>query len=446
MPKNRCLIISLFLLLLLPLSAKKRTLIPDSLRTLTIDANGVIIMLNRIEGGAFMMGATSDQYDPDTYTDKPAHLVFLSPFYIATTEVTNRLWRAVMNEREMLDLSGYPDHPVSFVSWYEAQEFIRRLDSITGMPFRLPTEAEWEFAARGGEQSKHFRFAGSNEADTVGWLFPIAGQWTHPAARKRPNELGLYDMTGNVSEWCQDRYGPYQLSTPPDPCGADTGSFRIVRGGSYDNCIANSHLSVRRWYEPETSVGYIGFRVALTLPNDLGAFYLSTGATSAEENYLPLTQKIRLKGRKLYFALVPGDDPYYISEEISASLWKKITGLEPPVKEHGLATGMSRQERARFAELCSRAADKPLSVATIAEKDSALSKGVISPSKQSKRKRSVRATQRTRKTREKLSPWAELIGVKIKQPDDPVLLDFKGDANEKLPLRLILRYTYQPSK
>ena len=100
---------------------------------------------------------------------------------------------------------------------------------------------------------------------------------------------------------------------------------------------------------------------------------------------------------------------------------------------------MSRQERTRFAELCSCAADKPLSIATIAEKDSALSKGVISPSKQSKRKRSVRATQRTRKTREKLSPWAELIGVKIKQPDDPVLLDFKGDANEKLPLRLVLR-------
>ena len=101
---------------------------------------------------------------------------------------------------------------------------------------------------------------------------------------------------------------------------------------------------------------------------------------------------------------------------------------------------MSQQERVRFAELCSREADKPLSVATISEKDSALSKGVISPPKQPKRQRSVRAIQRTRKTREKLSPWAELIGVKIKQPDDPVLLDFKGDANEKLPLRLILRW------
>ena len=387
--------------------------------------------MQRVEGGSFVMGATSDQYDRDTYTDKPAHLVFLSPYYIATTEVTNHLWRAVMNEREMLDLSGYPEHPVSFVSWHQAQEFIRRLDSITGMPFRLPTEAEWEFAARGGEQTKHFRFAGSNEADTAGWLFPVAGQWTHPVARKQPNEIGLYDMTGNVAEWCQDLYGPYELSTRPDPCGADTGSFRVVRGGSYDNCIANSHLSVRCWYEPETSVGYIGFRVAMTLPNE------PTKQVVPDEP--ELTRKFRLKGRRLHFTLVPGDEPYYISEEVSAALWKKITGFNPPETEHGIAIGMSPQERVRFAELCSRIADKPLSVATLAEVDSALAKGVIAPPKQPKRQRSVRATQRSRKTREKLSPWAELIGVKIKQHDDPVLLDFKGDANEKLPLRLVLR-------
>lgn len=102
----------MFLFLLLPLVAKKRPLAPDSLHTLSFDVNGVTMTLQRVEGGSFIMGATSDQYDPDTYTDKPAHLVFLSPFYIATTEVTNRLWRAVMNEREMLNLSGYPDDPV----------------------------------------------------------------------------------------------------------------------------------------------------------------------------------------------------------------------------------------------------------------------------------------------------------------------------------------------
>lgn len=431
MPSCRTAITALLLLLLLPLAAKKRQPVPDSLQTLTFEVNGVPIQMQRVEGGSFVMGATPDQHDPDTYTDKPAHLVFLSPYYMATTEVTNRLWRAVMSEKEMLELSGYPEHPVSFVSWHEAQRFVRRLDSITGMPFRLPTEAEWEFAARGGARSKHYRFAGGDVPDSIGWLYSIAGNWTHPVARKQPNELGLYDMTGNVAEWCQDLYGPYQLSTAPDPCGADTGSFRIVRGGSYDEAKANCHLSVRRWYEPETSVGYIGLRVALSLPDD------PMKQTVPEEP--PLTQKIRIKGHRLHFYLVPGEAPYYISDEISANQWKRVMTAEPPDRERGLAIGMSRQERLRFAETCSRLADKPLAVASIAEVDSAIAKGVIDPPKQPKRKKSVRSTQRSRRVRSKLSPLTELVGVRLSLPDDPVLLEYKGDANEKIPLRLVIK-------
>ena len=431
MPFCRTAITALLLLLLLPLAAKKRQPVPDSLQTLTYEVNGVPIQMQRVEGGSFVMGATTDQHDPDTYTDKPAHLVFLSPYYVATTEVTNRLWRAVMSEKEMLELSGYPEHPVSFVSWHEAQRFVHRLDSITGMPFRLPTEAEWEFAARGGAKSKHYRFAGGDVPDSIGWLYSIAGNWTHPVAHKQPNELGLYDMTGNVAEWCQDLYGPYQLSTAPDPCGADTGSFRIVRGGSYDEAKANCHLSVRRWYEPETSVGYIGLRVALSLPDD------PMKQVVPEEP--PLTQKVRIKGRRLHFYLVPGSEPYYISDEISANQWKRVMAAEPPDRERGLAIGMSRQERLRFAETCSRLADKPLVVASIAEVDSAIAKGVIDPPKQPKRKKSVRSIQRSRRTREKLSPWTELVGVRLSLPDDPVLLEYKGDANEKLPLRLVIK-------
>ena len=431
MPSCRTAITALLLLLLLPLAAKKRSHVPDSLQTLTYEVNGVPIQMQRVEGGSFVMGATPDQHDPDTYTDKPAHLVFLSPYYMATTEVTNRLWRAVMSEKEMLELSGYPEHPVSFVSWHEAQRFVRRLDSITGMPFRLPTEAEWEFAARGGAKSKHYRFAGGDVPDSIGWLYSVARNWTHPVARKQPNELGLYDMTGNVAEWCQDLYGPYQLSTVPDPCGADTGSFRIVRGGSYDEAKANCHLSVRRWYEPETSVGYIGLRVALSLPDD------PMKQIVPEEP--PLTQKVRIKGRRLHFYLVPGEEPYYISDEISANQWKRVIAAEPPDKERGLAVGMSRQERLRFAETCSRLADKPLAVASIAEVDSAIAKGVIDPPKQPERKKSVRSTQRSRRVRSKLSPWTELVGVRLSLPDDPVLLEYKGDANEKLPLRLVIK-------
>ena len=431
MPSYRTAITALLLLLLLPLAAKKRQPVPDSLQTLRYEVNGVPIQMQRVEGGSFVMGATPDQHDPDTYTDKPAHLVFLSPYYMATTEVTNRLWRAVMSEKEMLELSGYPEHPVSFVSWHEAQRFVRRLDSITGMPFRLPTEAEWEFAARGGAKSKHYRFAGGDIPDSIGWLYSVAGNWTHPVARKHPNELGLYDMTGNVAEWCQDLYGPYQLTTAPDPCGADTGSFRSVRGGSYDEAKANCHLSVRRWYEPETSVGYIGLRVALSLPDD------PMKQIVPEEP--PLTQKVRIKGRRLHFYLVPGEAPYYISDEISANQWKRVMAAEPPDKEQGLAVGMSRQERLRFAETCSRLANKPLAVASIAEVDSAIAKGVIDPPKPPKRKQSVRSTQRSRRVRSKLSPWTELVGVRLSLPDDPVLLEYKGDANEKLPLRLVIK-------
>ncbi|MBR1877920.1 MAG: SUMF1/EgtB/PvdO family nonheme iron enzyme [Paludibacteraceae bacterium] len=423
--------IFLALLCLTPLAAKKRPQVPDSLQRMTLEVNGVPFTMQRVEGGSFIMGATSDQYDPDTYTDKPAHLVFLSPYYIAATEVTNRLWKAVMPDREMLSPSGYPEHPVSYVNWYDAQEFVRRLESLTGLPFRLPTEAEWEFAARGGDKSKHYRFAGGNCADSVGWTYSCAGQWTHPVARKHPNELGLYDLTGNVTEWCHDIYGPYQLSTTPDPQGADTGAYRIVRGGSYDECIANSHLSVRRWHKPETATSYIGFRVALTLPDD------PMKQPLAEEP--PLTMHVRLKGRKLHFYLVPGVQPYYISDEISASRWKRIMAAEPPKSEHGAAVGMTRQERVRFAEECSRLANKPLTVATIAETDTALQKGVIAPPKRNKRERSTQAVQRSRRTRAKLSPWTELVGFRLSLPDDPVLLQFKGDYNEKRPLRLVFR-------
>ncbi len=429
---HRHWLLGIIFLLLLPstLWAKKRTQIPDSLCAITIEVNGVPFTMQRIEGGSFLMGATFDQYDPDIYTDKPAHLVFLSPFYIATTEVTNRLWKAVMPDKETLSPSGYPSHPISYVNWNDCLEFVRRLDSITGLPFRLPTEAEWEFAARGGEKSKHYRFSGHNCADSVGWTYGCAGQWTHPVARKRPNELGIYDMTGNVAEWCQDLYEAYQLSTVPDPQGADTGSFRIVRGGSYDECEANSHISVRRWYTPETTAGYLGFRVAFTLPND--------PMMQKEAESLALVKNIRIKGRKIRFSLVPGEQPYYISDEISASLWKKVKGFEPPDNEQGIAIGMSSDERLKFAEECSRMAKQPLGVATIAEIDSALQKGVIAITKK-KRERSTQAVQRSRRVRKNLSPWTELVGVKLSLPDDPILLQYQGDDNDKRPLRLILR-------
>ncbi|MBQ7530214.1 MAG: SUMF1/EgtB/PvdO family nonheme iron enzyme [Paludibacteraceae bacterium] len=445
-----------------PLLARRhKPVVPDSLKRMEVhidnpaNGNTLSFTMQRVEGGAFMMGATADQADADVYTDKPAHLVFLSPYYIATTEVTSALWHAVMPERDTIGPKGYPTNPINYVSWNDCLEFVRRMDSITGLPFRLPTEAEWEYAARGGDNSRHFRFAGGNEADSVGWTYSSSGNWTHPVARKHPNELGLYDMTGNVSEWCQDRFGAYQLSTTPDPCGPDTGIFRIVRGGSYDECKANSHLSVRRWYKPETSAGYIGFRLAMTLPDN--------PALQPQPVEMPLTRSVRIKGRKLRFIYVPAEQPYYISEEVECSLWRKMMQAEPPDRLKNIAVGMSRAERIRFAEYCSRAANEALFVASDAQTLAAEQHGLIEPftpdakpssanskstrsdskstrsdSKSTYKKKTVRQIQHQRRIADKLSSLTELVGFRLPKPDDPVLLQFKQDADDSRPLRLVI--------
>ena len=439
------LIVIGLLCLALPLLARKhKPVVPDSLRRLEIDINGINFTMQRVEGGSFIMGATPDQTDKDTYTDKPAHLVFLSPYYIATTEVTVQLWRAVMPERDIINPKGYLTVPISYVSWFDCQEFVRRLDSITGLPFRLPTEAEWEYAARGGAKSKAYRFAGGDEADSVGWTYSCSGEWKHPVERKLPNELGLYDMTGNVSEWCQDIYGPYTLSTQPDPCGADTGSYRIVRGGSYDECVANSHLSVRRWHLPETATEYIGFRVALTLPND--------PMMQVQQEEPPLTRSVRIKGKKLRFVYVPAEDPYYISEEVECSLWRKIMLKDAPDKCKSVALGMSKSDRTRFAEYCSRIADEALLVASAEQIVLAEQQHIIEPFQpdvsHKRKKESTRSIQRKRKAVDKLTPWTELVGVRLPKPDDPILLQFKTADDESRPLRLVIkspsRHTPEP--
>lgn len=420
----------------MPMSAK-RVHVPDSLQVITVEVAGIPIRMHRVEGGSFTMGGTIEQTDRDVYTDKPAHLVFLSPYYIAETEVTNQLWRAVMPEKESLSPNGYPLHPISYVTWTDCQEFVRRLDSLTGRHFRLPTEAEWEYAARGGAKSKKHRYAGGDEPDSVGWTNHCSGNWTHPVARKRPNELGLYDMTGNVNEWCEDWYAPYSLGTMPNPCVRDSSEGRIARGGSYDDCIANSHLSIRRWYTPETSRGYIGFRVAFTLPDD------PMMQVEPEEQALPLTKKVKVKGKKIEFTLVPVEKPYYISEEISVQLWKKMMHKEAPNKIKSVAIGMRPSDRMIFAERCSRESKEVLLVASAEEVVTAVQQGLIVSSKpdvnQRDKDKDVRQLQKKRKSRKKLTLLTELVGVKLTQPDDPVLLQYKREDDDTRPLRLVIR-------
>ena len=186
----------------------------------------------RVEGGTFTMGATSEQ-GSDAYSDeKPAHQVTLSSFSIGKYEVTQEEWQAVMGSNPS-NFKG-AKRPVESVSWEDCQEFIRKLNALTGKQFRLPTEAEWEYAARGGNRSQGYKYAGSDNLGSVAWFIANSSSQTHDVGQKSPNELGLYDMSGNVWEWCQDWYGSYSSSSQTNPAGPSSGSSHVLRGGSWD--------------------------------------------------------------------------------------------------------------------------------------------------------------------------------------------------------------------
>lgn len=243
---------------------------------ITVTANGVSFKMILVQGGTFTMGA-----------DYMPHSVTLSTYYIGETEVTQELWQAVMgsnpsyfkpevtnaaqcsyeafvadakrlnarkpgtvripSEQEwnatMVTMTGSLKRPVEYVSWNDCQEFIRKLNQITGRKFRMPTEAEWEFAARGGNKSQGYKYSGSNNHDDVAWYRDNSGNdGTHVVKTKKPNELGIFDMSGNVSEWCQDWYSEYTSEAQTNPKGPDRGTQRIYRGG---NCF----FDVEEWFD-----------------------------------------------------------------------------------------------------------------------------------------------------------------------------------------------------
>ena len=238
----------------------------------------VVYNMKPVEGGTFTMGATAEMSEPFDW-EKPTHQVTLSSYSIGETEVTQVLWQAVMGNN--------PSHfkgdnlPVEQVSWDDCQEFIRKLNDLTGQRFRLPTEAEWEFAARGGNRSNHTQYSGSSSLDEVAWYYNnsgdsyLSGAWdvdkltdnhckTHPVKTKRANELGIYDMTGNVWEWCQDRYGSYSSSSQSNPTSPSSGSHRVSRGGSWSNPARGCRSSFRYSDAPDFRGGNLGLRLALS--------------------------------------------------------------------------------------------------------------------------------------------------------------------------------------
>ena len=232
---------------------------------------GVSFDMIWVEGGTFCMGATSEQGN-DAYGDEePVHSVTLSGYYIGKTEVTQALWESVMcsNPSTIQD----NDLPVENVSWDDCQEFIRKLNSLTGQNFRLPTEAEWEFACRGGNNSRGYKYSGGNDIDNVAWntdnsgrktwLRGISGRRVHHVATKLPNELGIYDMSGNVFEWCSDWYGDYSIHAQTNPKGSDDGVYRILRGGSWGINARSCRSSYRSGGSPSFRSSYLGLRLAL---------------------------------------------------------------------------------------------------------------------------------------------------------------------------------------
>ena len=221
----------------------------------TFTVNGVSFEMVFVAGGTFQMGSYVGKDD-----EKPVHSVTLSDYYIGQTEVTQELWQAVMGSNPSYFKGA--KNPVSMVSWKDCQKFIRKLNRLTGGSFRLPTEAEWEYAARGGNKSRGYKYSGSDDLGSVAWYKDNSGREVHPVGSKSPNELGLYDMSGNVWEWCSDWIGSYPSSPQTNPTGASSGSNRVVRGGSY--CFEESYCrsALRGIGDPTYDYIFSGLRLS----------------------------------------------------------------------------------------------------------------------------------------------------------------------------------------
>ena len=215
-----------------------------------------------IEGGSFDMGDTAemDTVGFSLAEGKPVHKVYGESFAIGVFEVTQELWQAVMGTNPSSTKSAYC--PVESVSWNDCQEFIQKLNAITGKQFRLTTEAEWEYAARGGKYAKGYRYSGSNNLGEVGSFYH--GSWPAWASRK-PNELGLYDMSGSVNELCSDYMGDYSAEEQVCPVGPAAGSERVMRGGSFGDEPINCRISARFGIAPDKRASNVGLRLALSL-------------------------------------------------------------------------------------------------------------------------------------------------------------------------------------
>jgi sulfatase modifying factor 1 len=237
-----------------------RTVSPKG--TFTERANGVSFTMVAVPGGTFTMGCVEESGDCYEW-EMPDHSVTVSDFHLGETEVTQALWKAVMGTEPRV-FSGCTECPVELVGWEEAQAFIQQLNRLTGRTYRLPTEAEWEYAARGGRNGKNQLYCGSNDLDEVGWHVGNVGMGTHPVKGKKQNGLGLFDMSGNVWEWCQDWYGDYTADSQVNPQGPSEGTLRVIRGGSWQYNAIDCRVTNRS--TPDNRCYLLGFRLAISAP------------------------------------------------------------------------------------------------------------------------------------------------------------------------------------
>ncbi|MBP3763191.1 MAG: formylglycine-generating enzyme family protein [Bacteroidales bacterium] len=241
---------------------------PDGGLSVAVPGTDFKIDLVLVRAGSFTMGATAEQGDKTNYAH-PVHQVTLTQdYYIATTEVTQGLYQAVMGENPSRNALG-PDYPVDGVNYDDALRFCQRLSELTGRRFGLPTEAQWEYAARGGHKApkQQTPYVGSANIGSVCWYDHNASAKPHPVAQKQPNALGLYDMSGNVWEWCLDWYDDYTSAPQTDPTGPARGAMRVSRGGSWCNGSRFARLANRDSVIPNTKDPCLGFRLVM-LPEE----------------------------------------------------------------------------------------------------------------------------------------------------------------------------------
>ena len=253
-----------------------------------------------VEGGTFTMGATPEQGSDAYSNEKPTHKVTLNSYYIGKFEVTKAQWSAIMDSNQR-KFTG-DNNPMVYVSWNEVQEFCQKLSTLTGKKYRLPTEAEWEYAARGGKKSKGYKYSGSNTIDNVAWYCSNSGYKTHPVGQKKPNELGIYDMSGNVYELCSDWYGSYSSSSQTNPTGPKSGSRRVYRGGSGDRIPKNCRVATRN---DDPNYSYLGFRIVCEIENNEAINVSKNGTSTAEPSKTSTSSLKQLE--VISFELLPND-------------------------------------------------------------------------------------------------------------------------------------------